>query len=293
MKIRSTALLAIWFALSACSGGTTGSSSTTIATTTTGATTTTTVDPTVTTNPEDDSGCPGEGALEDGELYSASEPSSDAEQISAIGWAGDQACEVFKIEFTTDQGAPATTPPSVEAVFLREVGIVRIALDVEMTSITDQLAETGLVQQVFVPRSEDRTLFVDLHLSAPALASVTTNSSPAQIVISLEPGGLDYPGSPAVAVNVVVITPVEGPVELPVVVNGYSRNFEANTIGRIVQGANVLAEGFTTAADWSETWGEFTLTLDPGGSGPADLFVGEQSAQDGSDRGVMIPIDLP
>ena len=95
---------------------------------------------------------------------------------------------------------------------------------------------------------------------------------------------------PTVAVNVVVVTPLEGPVEVPVVVNGYSRNFEANTIGRIVQGANVLAEGFTTAADWSETWGEFDLTLDPAGSGPADLFVGEQSAQDGSDRGVLIPI---
>ena len=74
---------------------------------------------------------------------------------------------------------------------------------------------------------------------------------------------------------------------------GYSRNFEANTIARIVQGTSVLAEGFTTAADWSETWGEFDLTLEPSAGGPADLFVGEQSAQDGSDRGVVIPIDLP
>lgn len=166
-------------------------------------------------------------------------------------------------------------------------------MNVEMTSITDQLAETGLVRQVFVPRCAEATLFVDLHLSAPALATVTTSSSPAQIIISLEPGGPDYAASPAVAPNVVVVTPVEGPVESPVVVNGYSRNFEANTIGRIVQGANILAEGFTTAADWSQTWGEFNLTLEPVGSGAADLFVGEQSAQDGSDRGVVIPIDLP
>lgn len=272
---------------------TTTTATTSATTTTTSGETTTTVGSTVTTSPNGDSGCPGDGAIEDGELLDASEPSSDAEQISAIGWVGDQACEVFTIEFTTDQGAPATTPPSVEAVFLREVGILRVSLDVEMTSITDQLAETGLVHQVFVPRSANRTLFVDLHLSAPALATVTTSSSPAQIVISLEPGGSDYVGSPTVAVNVVVVTPLEGPVEVPVVINGYSRNFEANTIGRIVQGANVLAEGFTTAADWSETWGEFELTLDPAGSGAADLFVGEQSAQDGSDRGVLIPIDLP
>ena len=281
--------------MSACvdDGAPPSTTTATTAVTTTSGDTTTTVGPTVTTGPNGDSGCPGDGAIETGELLSASEPSSDAEQISAIGWVGNQTCEVFTIEFTTDQGAPATTPPSVEAVFLRDVGILRVTLDVEMTSITDQLAETGLVHQVFVPRSEDRTLFVDLHLSAPALATVTTSSSPAQIVISLEPGGSDYAGSAAIAVNVVVVTPFEGPVDVPVVVNGYSRNFEANTIGRIVQGANVLAEGFTTAADWTETWGEFELILEPAGSGAADLFVGEQSAQDGSDRGVVIPIDLP
>jgi hypothetical protein len=296
MKIRSAALLAFCLALFACSSGPTGPNFTTTTTTSTTATTaatTTTVGPTVTTSTNGDPGCPSERAIEDGELLDASEPSSDAEQISAIGWVGNQSCEVFTIEFTTDQGAPATTPPSVEAVFLREVGILRVSMDVEMTSITDQLAETGLVRQVFVPRPEDRTLFVDLHLSAPALATVTTSSSPARIIISLEPGGLDYAASPAIGPNVVLVTPVEGPVEVPLLVNGYSRNFEANTIGRIVQGANVLAEAFTTAADWTETWGEFTLTLEPAGSGAADLFVGEQSAQDGSDRGVVIPIDLP
>ena len=137
---------------------TTTTATTSATTTTTSGETTTTVGSTVTTSPNGDSGCPGDGAIEDGELLDASEPSSDAEQISAIGWVGDQACEVFTIEFTTDQGAPATTPPSVEAVFLREVGILRVSLDVEMTSITDQLAETGLVHQVFVPRSDEPDL---------------------------------------------------------------------------------------------------------------------------------------
>ena len=125
---------------------TTTTATTSATTTTTTGETTTTVGTTVTTSPNGDSGCPGDGAIEDGELLDSSEPSSDAEQISAIGWVGDQACEVFTIEFTTDQGAPATTPPSVEAVFLREVGILRVSIDVEMTSITDQLAETGLVR---------------------------------------------------------------------------------------------------------------------------------------------------
>ena len=288
--LASMSLLAVmvFIALSACVDE---PSSPTTATTAT-APPPTTAGSTATTAPSGDTGCPGEAAIDDGQLLLAAEPSTDAEQISGIGWIGDAACEVFTIDFATDQGAPATTPPSVEAEFMREVGIVRVALDVEMTSITDQLAETALVGQVFVPRSGDGTLFVDLHLSAPALVTVATGSSPAQVIISLEPGGSEYAGRPAIATNVVVVTPVEGPVGAPVAVNGYSRNFEANTIGRIVQGSDVLAEGFTTAADWTETWGEFALTLEPSGLGPADLFVGEQSAQDGSDRGVVIPIDL-
>jgi Immunoglobulin-like domain of bacterial spore germination len=295
MKNHPTAVLLIAFtalsmSLSACVDDAEPS---TTSTTAASEATTTTVATTVTTAPAGDPGCPGVGAAEDGELLAATEPSSDAEQIAAIGWVGDPTCEVFTIEFTTDQGAPATTPPSVVAVFLREVGILRVSMNVEMTSITDQLAETALVRQVFVPRCDDRTLFVDFHLSAPALATVTTSTSPAQVIISLEPGGPDYAASAAIGPNVVLVTPVEGPVEVPLLVNGYSRNFEANTIGRIIQGADVLAEGFTTAADWTETWGEFNLTLQPAGSGAADLFVGEQSAQDGSDRGVVIPIDLP
>ncbi|MGH8927510.1 MAG: Gmad2 immunoglobulin-like domain-containing protein [Acidimicrobiia bacterium] len=222
-----------------------------------------------------------------------SETSSDAEQISAIGWQSQGGCEVFVIDFATDQGAPATTPPSVEAVLLREPGIVRVAVEMAMTAITDQLVESGLVRQIFVVRGLDQGLFVDLHLSAPALASVVASSSPAQVVISLEPGGRDYSGMPAIGPNVVLISPLEGPVLTPLQITGYSRNFEANTIGRITQGSSVLAQGSTTAADWVETWGEFELVLDPTGSGEADLFVGEQSAEDGSDRGVMVPIELP
>lgn len=288
-RISLLASAALVVFVSAC-GGNAATSTTTTATT---AASTTTTSTSVVTTVLEDSGCPGDRAVAEGSVLVSSEPSSDSEQISGLGWVGDENCEVFTIDFATDQGAPATTPPSANAEFMREVGILRVSMAVGMTSITDQLAETGLVDRVFVPRSGDGTLFVDLHLSAPALATVTTTSSPAQVVISLEPGGSAYAAGPAIADNVVVVSPVEGPVTLPVTVTGYSRNFEANTIARIVQGSSVLAEGFTTAADWSETWGQFDLTLEPSAGGPADLFVGEQSAQDGSDRGVVIPIDLP
>ena len=73
--------------------------------------------------------------------------------------------------------------------------------------------------------------------------------------------------------------------------SGYSRNFEANTIVRLTQDGTVVVEDFTTAADWVETWGQFEVEISPEGSGPAELFVGEQSAQDGSDRGLVLDIE--
>ncbi|HSL25680.1 MAG TPA: Gmad2 immunoglobulin-like domain-containing protein [Acidimicrobiia bacterium] len=224
---------------------------------------------------------------------SRSEASSDAEQISGIGWQTAADCEAFQIDFATDQGAPATTAPGVDAEFIREVGVLRVSLDVEMTTISDQLVESGLVQQIYVVRQGDRSLFIDFHLSRPAVARVMVMGTPARVSVELQPGGSEYRAAPAIADNVVLLSPQEGPVEVPVILSGYSRNFEANTVGRITQGDRVLAEGFTTAADWAETWGQFILSLTPSGSGEAELFAGEQSPQDGSDRGVVVAIRLP
>lgn len=229
----------------------------------------------------------------EGSLGTISQTSSDAEQIAAPTWVTNENCENFTIDFATAEGAPATTPPTVSGEFLREVGVLRIEIDLEVTAVADQIVESALVDRLFVVRKADATLFIDLHLSNPALARFSVESSPARLLVQLEAGGDPYPANPAVAQNIVLISPTEGPVENPVVLTGYSRNFEATTFGRITQADTVLAMGFTTAADWSETWGEFTLTLNPTGTGEAELFAGEQSAQDGSDRGVVLTIELP
>ncbi|MGQ0847711.1 MAG: Gmad2 immunoglobulin-like domain-containing protein [Actinomycetota bacterium] len=249
---------------------------------------------TVSTTTSVPGGCgPGLPLVADGLVMEQVPASADAQQIGAITWQTDQSCERFTIELVTAEGAPATSAPAVEAEFLRAVGILRVTVAVEATVVTDQLVESGLVDRLFVARRADRSLFVDFHLSGVARARITVGASPGTVLIELEPGGSEYPATAAIADNVVVITPTAGPVRAPLLVNGYSRNFEANNIARITQDGNVLAEEFTTGADWAETWGEFSLTINPTGSGTADLFVGEQSAQDGSDRGVVIPIELP
>jgi hypothetical protein len=239
-------------------------------------------------------GCGDGGEMsEDGEVASADGNASDAEQIGAITWETDPDCERFTIALVTAQAAPATSVPTMSAELIRSSAVLRVFLDLEATSVTDQLVQSGLVDRIYIARRADRSLFVDFHLSSPALARVSVEESPGQVLVELEPGGSEYDGLSAFAQNVVVITPTTGSVEVPTEIAGYSRNFEANTLARISQGGTVLDEGFTTASDWVETWGEYSLSLDPAGSGEAELFVGEQSAQDGSDHGVVIEIELP
>ncbi|HJU80461.1 MAG TPA: Gmad2 immunoglobulin-like domain-containing protein [Acidimicrobiia bacterium] len=288
-KFRVFALIVV---VAACTseGGSTSTQAPATSTSTTSVPASTTVATTTTTEV---GGCgEGEAMTEDGEV-GAGGTSGDAEQIGAITWDTNPECEVFTIDFVTAQAAPATSAPTMSAEFLRSSAVVRVYLDLEATSVTDQLVQSGLVDRVYVARRPDRTLFVDFHLVAPALARVSVAESPGQVKVELEPGGGELDGLAAFAQNVVVISPTTGPVEVPTEITGYSRNFEANTIARISQGGSILDEDFTTAADWVETWGEYSLTLDPAGSGDAELFVGEQSAQDGSDRGVVIDIELP
>jgi Immunoglobulin-like domain of bacterial spore germination len=292
--MRKLYVLIVMFAVTACTtGGTTSTEPppTSEASASTAPTTSTTEAATTTT---DVGGCAqGEEMTEDGEIATAGADASDAEQIGAITWETDPQCERFTIDFVTAQAAPATSAPAMSAELNRSSAVLRVFLDLEATSVTDQLVQSGLVDRIYVARRADRSLFVDFHLASPALARVRVEDSPGQVLLELEPGGSEYDGLAAFAQNVVVITPTTGTVEVPTEIAGYSRNFEANTVARISQGGSVLDEGFTTAADWVETWGEYSLTLEPAGSGEAELFVGEQSAQDGSDRGVVIEIEIP
>ncbi len=246
------------------------------------------------TDPTTGAGCPGDGELiDDGRVAAATQPASDAELIGLVSWDTSPACERFVIELVTAEGAPATTPPSFTADFMREIGVLRIDLDVEATAITDQLVESVLVDRFYVVRQMDGTLFLDLVLTAPARARATSAGSPGVVVVELEPGGADYVRTPLAGGLFVVTSPGEGVVESPIPIRGYGRPFEASVVMQILQGGGVVTEAVTNSADYIDTWGEFTFDLEADAKGPAELFVGEMSAEDGSPRGVLIPIDLP
>jgi hypothetical protein len=109
--------------------------------------------------------------------------------------------------------------------------------------------------------------------------------------VDLEPGGEPYEGGPSVAARVVVTSPVAGPVELPITVEGYARTFEATVVARVRQGGSQVLETAITATDWTETWGSFRMQVDPPVTGSFELFVGESPPSGGPEEGVVIPLE--
>lgn len=238
-------------------------------------------------------GCPTEGRfVEDGLVGDIDNTGSDATAIGLISWQPDLACETFEITFETAEGAPATTPPSVTAEFVDNIGVLRVRTSAIETVITDQLVETALVDRLYVVRSLDSGMFIDFHLAGPAQARVVLDSSPARMTLQLQPGIIDQAGSPATTDHVVLLSPTED-TEVPTTVRieGYARTFESNVLIIATQGDTVVAEENTTAADSGDTWGEFRFDVELT-TGSIVLFVGDQSAESGRFEGISIDLEV-
>lgn len=263
------------------------------------AATTTTTSPTTTTaaTPTTTSAVPGlppclagdqafatDGALASGLLDGQQ---GDAELVAGLSWTAFEGCERLVVEFATAGGAPATEPGGVRAELLRDQGIIRLRLaeGVTSTAIADRVVEHDLVDRVYVVRSLDEDLYVDIHLGSAVQARASINRSPAQVIVDLKAGGPELEARPIVTDVAVVITPTEPSAEYPLIVTGYARTFEATVVMRIRQDNLLDIEDVTSAADYLITWGEFRFEVAEGPDGMVDVFVGEDSPSDGSERG--------
>lgn len=279
-------LLATLLAIAACGGVATTTSSTSSTTRqTSSSSTTSTMPPAI--------GCPQDTEfVGSGRVGRISQPASDSKTLGLISRVVVDGCEKFGFDFETAENAPATTPPSVDAEFLSGERILRIHVDIDQTVITDQLVETNLVDRIFVVRALDGSLFIDLHLSSPANARISVSNSPARLGLELNPRDGEIGPAATFAETVVVVSPAsDSGVPGDFSVEGYARTFEANVLILATRSDEVLVRQFATAADWAGTWGEFSNALDlsPGG---ANLFVGEESPQDGSLRGVTLKLTV-
>lgn len=238
--------------------------------------------------------CLGEGFRESGEIASFTGPAGPARMIVDLRWARHEGCERFVIELAREDGSAAESVGDARARFIRELGILRIDLPpaVDSTRETEQDFGGPLAAAAYVIRRADRGLTVDLHLASAAIARVTRLSGPARLVVDLQPGGPALTSRPLRQELTVVLTPTGPEASYPLEIVGYARNFEANVIARIRQGGVVRVTEFTTATDWTEAWGMYTIRIVAGPTGDVELFVGGDSPRDGTEQGVRRPIRM-
>jgi hypothetical protein len=235
--------------------------------------------------------CSQDDSVEGGAVGALPNPGSDAQSLSGIRWATLPECERFTLVFASSEGAPATTPPSVDVAYLDQAPVIRMKLGVTSSVIREQLVGTGLVERIFVVRAMDGSMFVDLVLAAAAKASIDTSESPAGITLELQPGIVDHAARPVIEDDLVLITPLDGTVTGPsVTVGGYTRGHDDGVVVIATTGDTVLGEHLLPPSDDTWNWSEFAteLALD---AGPVSLFVGEQAEGTGLD-GVSITLTV-
>ena len=279
--MRSSVFVALMLIVSACTGSANEPNFDTVLTTTSTLVATSTLPPVVE--------CPGEGDFEEGGgIAEVDSVGGDSSIVGQISWETSDRCETFHFDFETSEGAPATTVPDIRVDHLESFRVVRLRMDVDASFITDQLVETQLVERLYVVRSLDGGMFVDLHLSEPAAVRATTQSSPARLSLDLRPGFVPFVGEPAIDDRIVLVSPPAGTeVGASTSLMGYSRTFEGNVVALATQAGSTVAEMTTTAADYLETWGEFRVRLDLP-TGAVSVFLGERSPEDGSLEGLTV-----
>ncbi len=266
---------------------------TTITSPTTTGTSPTTTGPSPTSSLAPVVDCPGIGEFEEGGGIADIDGSgSDSARLGRISWDDTNQCETFRFEFETSEGAPATAVPDVRVEHLDSFQVIRIQVGVDVSVIADQQVDTDLVDRLYVVRSLDGGLYVDLHLAAPVAARVTALDSPARLSIELRPGFVPFTGTSASTGDVVLVAPGDGSeVGTSIDLAGYTRSLEPDVLVVVTRAGTLVSETSTVAADASDVWGEFRteLTLPPG---EVAVFVGETSTEDGSLQGLTIDVNV-
>jgi hypothetical protein len=282
--MRTSAAVALVLIVAACTGDESPPPTTTV-TTTTLATPTSTLPPVVE--------CPGEGEFEEGGgIAEIDGAGSDSSTLGQVSWETSDRCETFHFDFETSEGAPATTVPDVTVDHLDSFQVVRVGLDIDASVIVDQLVETELVERLFVVRSLDGGIFVDLHLSEPAAVRATARSSPARLSLDLRPGFVPFAGESAVDDQVVLVSPIdEAEAGITTELVGYSRIPEQSVLVLVTQAGRIATETGATPADNAEIWGEFRLelSLPPG---VVSVFAGQRNLEDGSLDGISVDLTV-
>jgi hypothetical protein len=235
---------------------------------------------------------------EDGLAAALGEDVGDAAQIETIRWDGAGTCERVTIEFTTQDGAPATTLGPTGVSVISFSGIVRVVLPAEVatTAIADSLIGGNIIGRVYVVRLTDDTLVIDIHGvdAVPITARAVATASPASLVIDVSTNSsLTPPIGVTASAPTVVLSPVPGPNLYPITVEGYaSPSLRSMRIQLSGDDEGQQDRSIALGGD-IHAWQAFRNVIPDGPSGNTTLFVGTIDANDRPDVGAIVSLDLP
>jgi hypothetical protein len=218
----------------------------------------------------------------------------DADTVLAVRYGVHGNYERAVIDLGTGE-VPAGTVPKWTLVSPKGDGLLRVTLpSASATCVSDGRFGGGLLGSFYVVRAPEGGMFVDFFAREAFLYRVLEIGDPARLVVDFKPTGasLEVP-LPAEGGDTVLVEPrSKARISDPLMISGYSRNFEAtNAIILTDPDGKVLVRRTVLSNDWSSTWGYFETTLDlPQFAGKGTLKVGTQSARDGSFEGVEIPV---
>lgn len=218
----------------------------------------------------------------------------DAAQLEGLRWTTHDVCERVVIDLVSRNGAPASSLGPGSVSFRSELGVVRIELppEIDATAFADRLVDASIVDRVFVVRTLDGELAVDLHLAteSPVAVRATALVNPSRIAvdIALSIEGSGRIAAPTVSPGIVTLSPLGGPAEYPITVNGYSSPSSSTVVARLSGGDDDLVET-RSGPPSQEAWTEFEMIHQEGPTGEVTLFVGDEANEP---AGATIHLDL-
>ncbi len=217
-----------------------------------------------------------------------------ADSVLGVRYASHEGYERAVLDLGTGD-EPARIVPRWTLSSPNGDGLLRVNLpSASATGVSGGRFGDRLLASFHVVRAPEGGMFVDFFARSAFHYRVLEVGDPARLVVDFRPAGTPSKMPlPAEGGETVLVEPRRGArISDPLVVSGYSRNFEAaNTITLTDAAGEVVARRTVLGNDWGSTWGYFEATLDlPPLSGKGTLRVGTSSARDGSFRGVEIPV---
>lgn len=202
--------------------------------------------------------------LTEGQLLRSERPSADGSRISGITWRTTGSCHVLSVSFASDDGAPATTAPTLTARLLRSEGVLRVETAATSSVVVDQKVEEGTVDRLYVPEAPDGTRFIDFVVNGPVLARAHILTSPARLEVEVEPGGPPM-GRPLITDSLVIVEPGSAAVMSPILeVSGYASGPSISLVLSVSMGAARVEETTFEVPTGGDIWTAFSTTLQMG-----------------------------